>query len=47
MGFANLILGFILSGSRAENPTFILFMYLILVVIFFMELVTIKNNGIH
>ena len=36
MGFANLILGIILSGSRAENPTFILLVYPVLAVIFFL-----------
>ena len=36
MGFANLILGIILSGSRAENPTFILLVYPVLAIIFFL-----------
>jgi len=36
MGFSNLILGIILSGSRAENPTFILLLYPILALVFFL-----------
>ncbi len=36
MGFSNLILGIILSGSRAENPTFILLLYPVLALVFFL-----------
>jgi len=36
MGFSNLILGMILSGSRAENPTFILLLYPVLALVFFL-----------
>jgi len=43
MGFANLILGIILSGSRAENPTFIILIYPVLGMIFFLAWIILRR----